>query len=801
MNWKRVVKFTILFAMLIFGVGFFNLSKSYSKIYDKTPPYNFNLLKQINLRVNGKSIKAYEPVNMYNVMINYELGMHCVGFDISYCCVIPPYNSIQAQAIKSGSNGKLPTFLTPDDKVKLHYFVADNSYSEGNKMRYWNVSKDNNGNGRMGDPGDTMPNYVWKHLFVYKDLKGTVPKGATKKDRIYIGGPKLRVNIDSGPSGKALFGGNMEYAGRDGGDIVMTDTMVPQVKNLKLTLTASYIWDALGLPLTAFNDSTRKGSLRSITQKDFQPFQKSVVELRDADGNPIMENGHIVRYFGTNPVDIPNCYACHSRNGIAANAARAAGLKYSDEEYNYWKKYPDESEYMARLAEASINILSLHDLLSGTKFLAHYNPTSPYNRLGSVGAVNCADCHGDNISGNLQTPRPYTSGYKVEKAKPLTEAIHGFHLKVVPMPDAAGRTQSCQACHPSHFQEPAMNDDTNPYRVTDRYGNARFSDSDVRISGGGCYLRRDAHTNPDVKPPFFLNSIGKFMYKDVSLRDENGALLSRAKMRGLYCTNCHSPLSQKLYRADNLISAQEEKGKTLRNKNLSRIIRTVADGSIKKFIALADPKATKSENDVDKYYTGHTSAVLVKNIGRPGKLVLKPWNYKRGKPVPYSVASGGNDWWLSASEPHCADCHIAPFVESMGGKYFPIDQPNKLSLYRYSKAHGALACQSCHESIHGLYPTRYDGPNRTVDLTTHEQALQYSPDKEYAGPVTCVACHTVNENGVPVQLEGTKYAGDYWASVTLIHFMREGDQKLSIKELISKYPYRLSSNIVKIGWK
>ncbi len=29
-----------------------------------------------------------------------------------------------------------------------------------------------------------------------------------------------------------------------------------------------------------------------------------------------------------------------------------------------------------------------------------------------------------------------------------------------------------------------------------------------------------------------------------------------------------------------------------------------------------------------------------------------------------------------------------------------------------------------------------------ADLTSHEQALQFSPDGKYAGPVTCAACHS-----------------------------------------------------------
>ena len=184
-----------------------------------------------------------------------------------------------------------------------------------------------------------------------------------------------------------------------------------------------------------------------------------------------------------------------------------------------------------------------------------------------------------------------------------------------------------------------------------------------------------------------------------------------------------------------------------------------------------------------------------------GKLRLLPWNSDEGSAVPYDGASAGKDWWLSAGEPHCADCHLAPFVESEGGNYFPIDQPNKYSLYRYSKAHGEVACQSCHESIHGLYPVRYEGKDKTVDVTTHEQALQFSPDGKYAGPVTCAACHTVNKKGVPVQLKGTGYYDDYWASVVLLHFMREGDPKLPVADLVKKFPYKDSREIVTEGWK
>ena len=66
---------------------------------DKTPPFGLTSLTHIPAR--DKSGRAlHDPRDPYAIFINYELGMHCVGFDISYCCIIPPYNSVQAQALR-----------------------------------------------------------------------------------------------------------------------------------------------------------------------------------------------------------------------------------------------------------------------------------------------------------------------------------------------------------------------------------------------------------------------------------------------------------------------------------------------------------------------------------------------------------------------------------------------------------------------------------------------------------------------------------------------------------------------------
>ena len=140
-------------------------------------------------------------------------------------------------------------------------------------------------------------------------------------------------------------------------------------------------------------------------------------------------------------------------------------------------------------------------------------------------------------------------------------------------------------------------------------------------------------------------------------------------------------------------------------------------------------------------------------------------------PVPFDAATDGRDHWLAPGEPHCADCHAAPFVEQSGNinPFPPFNYPRKASLMRYSRGHMDLTCQSCHESSHGLYPV-----SPTLDTTSYAQAAALNPDGSH-GPLKCAACHEVNGAGVPTILEdGTLYNGqpiveDYDAAVAWMH--------------------------------
>jgi mono/diheme cytochrome c family protein len=142
-------------------------------------------------------------------------------------------------------------------------------------------------------------------------------------------------------------------------------------------------------------------------------------------------------------------------------------------------------------------------------------------------------------------------------------------------------------------------------------------------------------------------------------------------------------------------------------------------------------------------------------------------------PVPMSAATDGRDHWLAPGEPHCADCHAAPFTEQSGNinAYPPFNYPRKASLMRYSKGHQNISCQGCHESIHGLYPVT---PN--IDTTSYAQAGALNHDGSH-GPVKCGACHAVDGAGIPSFLDtgnGNVYGiTDYDSAVAWAHTYTE----------------------------
>ncbi len=762
----------------------------------------------LSLGALAQAATPTQPKNDYNITINYELGMHCTGFDFTYCCVLPPYNSIQAQVVKTAAGPRdWPELLEADEddhsvlvdeekRFRLAYGHLDNTYSEGAKLAYWNVPYDVNGDGKYS-ANENVANAYFTHLYVYKDLKGSNPKGTSKDSEKQFVGLQIPIPVDNGPAGAAvpspMRGGTLHYTGNKG-TIVFTKS--PVLDNVPIVLTNPGIWDALGLPLTPFNDSTLTKNPLTLVESDIQPYQQAWVTLVDADsGEPVLDShsGEPISFVGTNPIDVPNCANCHANE-------TANGEKYQlyKQEKAFWKAL-GASDWIANLKATSISILEMHDDHNGTDFLKNYQPEGREisNRLGRD-PVLCQKCHADNVIGVLFSQTHRGKDGREKRIPPLTQAIHWVHQKAVPLPDAQGRTGACQGCHPAHRQDGSMIG----YPITPDGRNA-YADADNRDAAGGCYVGRDVHSNPGkdrdgAETPEYLNAIGRWMQENVSqIGNGKGG-------KGLWCTNCHNQLSRELYQRDHLENAFLQTGETLRNKSLQEIAAALNISEQELAEKYMDPKVVLNEKGEDTpgksgilltwaqdrlvpdiaviALKGNGPLVKLDEDGDPNVTILSadpsvdpqsltlPEGATGAAAVPYDAATHGRDYWLAAGVPHCADCHAAPFVEGQGGVAFPINQPRKYSSMRYSKGHAGLACQACHESIHGLYPV-----TPTTDVTTYEQASQYNPDGSH-GPFKCAACHVTNEEGVPriANKKAHKWQGkpilhDYDAAVAWMH--------------------------------
>jgi hypothetical protein len=88
--------------------------------YTATDGANTSAAATVNLPVETNLLVNTTDQNKFNILMSYELGMHCTGFEFAYCCVLPPYNSIIAQVArtdKGANDSDFPMLLEGDPNV------------------------------------------------------------------------------------------------------------------------------------------------------------------------------------------------------------------------------------------------------------------------------------------------------------------------------------------------------------------------------------------------------------------------------------------------------------------------------------------------------------------------------------------------------------------------------------------------------------------------------------------------------------------------------------------------------------
>ena len=133
------------------------------------------------------------------------------------------------------------------------------------------------------------------------------------------------------------------------------------------------------------------------------------------------------------------------------------------------------------------------------------------------------------------------------------------------------------------------------------------------------------------------------------------------------------------------------------------------------------------------------------------------------------VGAAGREGWLD--EPACQNCHDKDASGSFqrftsvfggGGTVRPtLDQRfatnantpyQNTSLYRFSKGHGDLQCESCHGATHAIYPSSHANDNvQSIDLQGHTGTI-----------AECTVCHAVVPNTTTGGPHGMHTVGQAW---------------------------------------
>jgi len=163
------------------------------------------------------------------------------------------------------------------------------------------------GDGDLTDNTDNYQNGVWNHLYIYADLEGSNPSDTSSeaaKIRLGVTGQvngifaEVAYPDDCGPAfhpmgpvtqggapnncGGFANGNVLTYSGENG---TVVFTQMKLLENLPIMLTSPDIWEALGLPLTPFEDSIDFfGDPGLVDEDSIRPYVAMKAQMYHYDG-------------------------------------------------------------------------------------------------------------------------------------------------------------------------------------------------------------------------------------------------------------------------------------------------------------------------------------------------------------------------------------------------------------------------------------------------------------------------------------------------------------------------------------
>jgi hypothetical protein len=414
--------------------------------------------------------------------------------------------------------------------------------------------------GTFGVPIDNYQNVVWNHLYIYEvsaaGVEGHKPPGAGTLEA-----EKFRLGLDVdyptnfGPAGHGMEG-LLTFSG-DTGTVVYTQMKV--LEDLPIMLTSPRIWEALGLPLTPFEDTIDFfGDPGLVDEDSIRPYVQMKARLHHAncDGNGnctegaavLDSRGNEVVGFGTAPIDIPNCERCHSAFDTpnSPNVTGTPEAALVQQEIDFWNAYYNidtnagDSDWYSRLKGAAISILNSHDTEHGTSFTANYPGMGALRpatcERGTVGA-SCSlhsDCDSSPGAGDGQCDIPQNT--RIGHESVICQKCHADNVIAVVKSANCGPDQNCSATAADqlfsniapvdpvtgagHLIPPLTEALHYNHREVSEGGPIEFSDAQGR--SGGCQGCHPAHRSDGDMAGYPITLDGDNFYANLDNRDANG---------------------------------------------------------------------------------------------------------------------------------------------------------------------------------------------------------------------------------------------------------------------------------------
>ena len=247
----------------------------------------------------------------------------------------------------------------------------------------------------------------------------------------------------------------------------------------------------------------------------------------------------------------------------------------------------------------------------------------------------------------------------------------------------------------------------------------------------------NCHSDTGIAKP--SNPTGKVETNILQLHDENTGTTLMTK-RPVLCASCH---------ASNALGAPGQAGVKNLSKSMHEHHAGVIPGTLDGCYNCHPGPQTRCLRDVMSVEKGMTCVSCHGGMS--------------------TVSNNPNPW---LHEPRCDACHNS-------GAYNQ-DQP----LYRFSKGHGDLYCEACHDSTHAIAPSR-----------EANDAIKFTQLQGKNGPIEeCSVCHTVTPGGGGVHgIKPPIISGNAGAAGVKLSYT-DGSPKTATSQADGSYTFSVSYN-------